>query len=350
MPSLHDFEIRTMPHLWQHYQDAPRQLAFRAETRSAAEVWQATLRAKLLELLGGLPASAPDLDIHSLETVSDDGFEREQIVYQTQPGEYSPCYILRPHRLNGVSRPVIALHGHGLAGARPLVGLAETELERESLEANNYDYARKLALRGYTVFVPTLRGFAERLEAPPHAETANPLWPSSCRSLSVAAMLQGKTLLGLRVWDVMRLLDLIQADPAFAQARIGCVGLSGGGMLSLFAAALDTRIACTVVSGYFNTFRDSIMAVQHCLCNYVPNILTYAEMADIAGLVAPRPLLIVSGTEDPIFPLEGTRRGLAALQPIYQRFEAEQALDSDLFEGGHRWHDGKAYDWLDRWL
>src|SRR5690606_24681938 len=124
MPTLHDFEIRTMPHLWQHYQDAPRQLAFRADTRPAAELWQATLRSKLLELLGGLPASAPKLDVHSLETVSDDGFEREQIVYQTQPGEYSPCYILRPHRPNGVSRPVLALHGHGLAGARPLVGLA----------------------------------------------------------------------------------------------------------------------------------------------------------------------------------------------------------------------------------
>ena len=121
-------------------------------------------------------------------------------------------------------------------------------------------------------------------------------------------------------------------------------------MVALFSAALDQRIACAVVSGYLNTFRDSIMAIDHCLCNYVPGILQYAEMADIAGLIAPRPLLIESGERDPIFPIAATRHALEELNRIYSVFGAPERLAADLFEGEHRWSGAKAYDWLGRWL
>ncbi|MFL5802247.1 MAG: alpha/beta hydrolase family protein, partial [Roseiflexaceae bacterium] len=277
-------------------------------------------------------------------------YTRELLVFQSQPGEYVPCYVLTPRAAGAPLRPVIALHGHGLAGARPLVGLAEGSDEIESMRAQNNDYARQLALRGFMVFAPVLRGFAERMEEAPLRETSNRIWSSSCWVQSVNAMLLGKTLLGLRVWDVMRLIDYIRTRPERPADTIGCVGFSGGATVALFSAALDQRIACTVLNSYFNTFRDSIMAIEHCLCNYVPGILEYAEMADIAGLIAPRPLLVVSGLDDPIFPAEGTRRALAALRPIYELLGAPERLDDDLFAGGHRWNGAKAYDWLARWL
>jgi fermentation-respiration switch protein FrsA (DUF1100 family) len=105
-----------------------------------------------------------------------------------------------------------------------------------------------------------------------------------------------------------------------------------------------------VVSGYFNTFRDSIMAVRHCLCNFVPGIVQIAEMVDIAGLVAPRPLLIETGTQDPIFPTGATQQAYKSLQKIYSVFDAVQNLDIDIFEGEHAWSGAKAYDWLAQWL
>ena len=121
-------------------------------------------------------------------------------------------------------------------------------------------------------------------------------------------------------------------------------------MLTLFSTALDQRITCAVVSGYFNTFRASIMSIHHCLCNFVPGIVKVAEMADLAGLVAPRPLLIESGTQDPIFPVEATRQAYAELQKIYTEFSAVDRLDIDIFGGEHSWSGAKAYDWLENWL
>src|SRR4029078_967353 len=96
---------------------------------------------------------------------------------------------------------------------------------------------------------------------------------------------------------------LPQVDPA----RIGIMGISGGGTTTLFTAALEDRIKAIVISGNLNSFRDSILAIRHCECNYVPGILQVAEMGDIACSLAPRPLLVESGTEDLIFPIETTK-------------------------------------------
>lgn len=350
MPELADFELRTLPGLWRRYAQMPRQLAFRARSRAEAEAWQSALRTTLSNLLGGFPTARPALDPHSLEVVEEDGFTRELVVFQSQPGEYVPCYVLVPRQADPPYRPVIALHGHGAGGARALVGLAANPAEAEQLRTLNTDYARQLVRRGFLVVAPVQRGFAERMEAPPLRDDSKPLWPSSCRAVAVNALLLGTTLLGLRVWDVMRLIDYLRARPEPLTAGIGCVGLSGGGTVALFSAALEPRITCVVVSGYLNTFRDSLMAIDHCLCNYVPGILRYAEMADVAGLIAPRPLLVESGMRDPIFPIAGTQRALEALGPIYALFDAQDRLAADLFEGAHQWSGAKAYDWLARWL
>ena len=350
MSNLSDFELRTLPGLWSWYDQAPRQLAFRARASAEASAWQVTLRERLVALLGGFPERRSDLDPHTLERLEEQDYTRELVVFQSQPGEYVPCYVLLPRNASAPLRPVIALHGHGPGGARPLVGLALNEAEAESMRTQNNDYARQLARRGFAVFAPVQRGFAERMEDPSLRDRTGTIWQSSCRSVAVNALLLGRTLLGLRVWDVLRLIDYIRTRPEPLSDMIGCVGLSGGGTTALFSAALDERIAGVVVSGYFNTFRDSIMAIEHCLCNYVPRILEYAEMADIAGLIAPRPLLIESGERDPIFPSSATRRALEELRHIYSVFDAPERLDADFFEGEHRWSGAKAYDWLTRWL
>jgi dienelactone hydrolase len=350
MSNLTDFELRTLPGLWNWYEQAPRQLAFRARTSAEAIAWQTALRERLAALLGGFPDHRVDLDVHTFERVEEESYTREMVVFQSLPGEYVPCYVLLPRDTSAPLRPMIALHGHGPGGARPLVGLAPNEAEAESMRAQNNDYARQLARRGFAVFAPIQRGFAERMENLPWRDKTGTVWQSSCRSVAVNALLLGRTLLGLRVWDVLRLIDYIQARPEPLADRIGCVGLSGGGTVALFSAALDQRIAGAVISGYFNTFRDSIMAIDHCLCNYVPSILQYAEMSDIAGLIAPRPLLVESGERDPIFPVAASRHALEELRQIYSVFDASEHLDADFFEGEHRWSGAKAYDWLDRWL
>jgi dienelactone hydrolase len=350
MPSLSDFSLATVPGLLRWYDQSPRRLAFRASTLAEALTWQAELRQTLTRLLGGFPAERCDLDPHLIETVEEDGFTRELVVFQSRPGEYVPCYVLIPRRAAPPYRPVIALHGHGPAGARHVVGLVASEPEAEHARRSNYDYARQLALRGFLVFAPTMRGFAERMEPPPLRDDSDEMWASSCEAASHNALLCGQTLVGLRVWDQMRLIDYIETRDEPRVPGLACVGLSGGGTATLYAAALEPRITCAVISCAFNPYRDSIMPLSHCACNYVPGIVQHAEIADIAGLIAPRPVLIEAGTQDQSFPVAGTRRAVEALRRIYERFDAGQALETDIFEGGHRWSGAKAYAWLDKAL
>jgi len=343
-------EFRTLPGLWRDYAVTERSLAFKAESGSAVQEWQALLRDELTSLLGEFPKNACDLSPRIFETNQEDGFTCQKVAIQTIEGEFMPCFVLIPPKEAGVSfKPVIALHGHGTWGGAAIVKTPDDPLGAELNQILNYDYAGQLAKRGYMVFVPELRGFGQRLEDPDHREGEDQ-WISSCYAVSVNALLLGKTLLGLRVYDIKRLIDYIHTRPETLADTLGCVGLSGGGMATLFTTALDQRITCAVVSGYFNTFRDSIMAVRHCLCNFVPRIVRVAEMVDIAGLVAPRPLLIETGTRDPIFPTTATQQAYKDLQKIYTIFDAGQNLDIDIFEGEHAWSGAKAYDWLAKWL
>ena len=86
--------------------------------------------------------------------------------------------------------------------------------------------------------------------------------------------------------------------------KIGCMGISGGGLVAAFTSILDERIKATVISGYTSTFKGSIMDRRHCLDNYIPGILEYTEMPDLIGLIAPRALFIEAGTADHLFPLD----------------------------------------------
>src|SRR5205814_6743020 len=124
----------------------------------------------------------------------------------------------------------------------------------------------------------------------------------ACEPVAGGALMVGETLLSWRVWDVMRTIDFVATRPELDSSRVGCMGISGGGTATLFATALEPRIRAALVSGYLNTLRDSVGSLAHCIDNYVPGILTWAEMHHVAGLIAPRPPFVESGEKDAIFP------------------------------------------------
>ena len=142
---------------------------------------------------------------------------------------------------------------------------------------------------------------------------------SSCRLQLMHDVLLGRTPIGDRVWDMSRLIDWAIAHQGVDPARIAITGNSGGGTVSLFAAACDTRISVAVPGCYFNTFAGSIGSIMHCDCNYVPGILRLGEMHDVAGLIAPRPFLAVAGRDDRIFPVAHTRPAFEQLAGVYRR-------------------------------
>ena len=124
------------------------------------------------------------------------------------------------------------------------------------------------------------------------------------------------------------------------------MGISGGGMHTFFSTCIDDRIRACVVSGYLSTFRESTLAMHHCPCNYVPGLSAFGEMHDLAGLIAPRPMLVEAGTHDPIFPIAAVRSGLARARKIYGVFGDGGQVKADIFSGRHQISGARAYDFL----
>jgi len=148
--------------------------------------------------------------------------------------------------------------------------------------------------------------------------------------------MMGTTTIGRRVWDAIRVLDYVYTRSDVDHSKIGMMGVSGGGTTTLFTSALDDRVRVVVISGYLNTFRSSILTVDHCIDNYLPGILGYGEMYDVAALIASRPLLVESGSKDPIFPIEATRYACEKVRRAYALLKAEDRFDTTSSRGGTR--------------
>jgi dienelactone hydrolase len=149
------------------------------------------------------------------------------------------------------------------------------------------------------------------------------------------------------VHDARRLIDYLETRPDADTHRLGAMGISGGGLATFYTTCLEERIKACVISGFYSTFQNSLLAMHHCICNFVPGIAKFGEMYDLVGLIAPRPLLVEAGTYDPIFPLEAVQRSVAiARDQVYQVFGVKDRLQTDIFEGRHRISGSKAYDFL----
>lgn len=111
----------------------------------------------------------------------------------------------------------------------------------------------------------------------------------------------------------------------------------------MFSAAVLPRLQYCMPSCYFCSFEHSIMAMGHCWCNYIPNLLACAEMSDVMGLFAPRPVVIVAGREDDIFPIEATRTQFKKLKRIYRAAGAPDRCHLVEGTGGHRFYAGLAW-------
>jgi dienelactone hydrolase len=313
------------------YATAPRRLRFQSRTRAEAVRWQKTLRSKLIELLGGFPAKRQPLQPITLETRAFPAYDREKIVFDSNPGVSVLGYLLLPR---GATRPLpvmICIPGHG-RGVDDIVGIDEQGSERTDKAGYQHDFAIQIAEAGMAAMAIEPMGFGCRRD-PINAKGG--LSRKACDPAAGGALLVGQSMIGWRVWDVMRTLDYLATRAELDHARMGCMGISGGGTVTLFSAALDSRIGAAFVSGYLNTFRDSIGSLAHCIDNYVPGILNWAEMSDIAGLIAPRPLFVESGERDNIFPIAASVESFNEVRQIYSVFGALDRTEQEVFPGEH---------------
>ena len=328
-----------------------RRSGFRAGSRDEWQIWRRELQAILRELLGLHRMVPSDLNARVTEVIPRDGYRRERVEIDTEPGVTMPLYVLVTDGAVAAAG-VIAAHGHDSAGKLPVAGVADDAGVAERIATYHYNYGEVAAQHGYMVFCPDARGFGERRES--LSQDADQQFDSSCRQLAHMALPLGLTVAGMWTWDLMRLIDYISSRQECRGQKVGCIGLSGGGLQTLYLAALDERVDCAVVSGYFYGVKDSLLVMSgNCDCNYVPHLWEHADMGDLGALVAPRPLLIESGLQDPL----NGERGIANVDEqvditrrAYELSGAVDRLKRNIFDGPHRWDGAKFLPWLDRWL
>jgi dienelactone hydrolase len=310
---------------------APLHMTFTAQTPREAQLWQKKLRAKLIELVGGFPASPSPLKAQTLEVRDFPAYRREKFVIQSQPGLYVLGYLLTPKSGTAPHPAVICIPGHG-RGVDDIVGIDENGRDRTEKPFYQFDFAIQAVEHGMAAVAIEPMAFGCRRDA---VTRSKGLATTACQPTAGSAMLLGQTMIGWRVYDVMRTVDWIGTRPELDAGRVGCMGISGGGTVTLFGAALDPRIRAAMVSGYLNTFRECIMSVSHCIDNYVPGILNWAEQYDVAGLIAPRPLFAESGERDNIFPVAAARESFQRVQKVYGVFDASANTEHETFDGPH---------------
>jgi dienelactone hydrolase len=258
-----------------------------------------------------------------------------------------PVYVLIPDGATGRTPAVINPHGHDSGGKLAPAGCRERPEIADRIDRYRYDYGVQYARAGLISFCPDARGFGERRERSARAQS---ILSSSCAAINQMGYPLGQTVTGMWAWDVSRLVDYIRTRRDCDPDRIGCAGLSGGGLQTLWATALDERIRAAVVSGYFYGYRESLLeGYENCSCNFVPHLYEHVDMGDIAALVAPRPLLIETGTRDPLNGRSGMKNVQSQLRiarGAYKVVGEPKNLVHDTFDDGHRWNGVVAVPWL----
>ena len=303
--------------------------------------WQASARNKLSQLLGMDKFEMVDLDFNIEYQNKIDGATEIRFTYKSEAGYRVPCHLLLP---DGIEKPpvMICLQGHS-TGMHISLGRPKFEGDENSIKGGDRDFCIRAVKEGFAAIALEQRNFGEcgGSEKGPN-----------CMESSMTALLMGRTTLGERVWDISRLLDVIETEFAdqVDTTKICCMGNSGGGTATAYAAALEDRIILAMPSCAMCTFKQSIGAMFHCVCNYVPTIAQYFDMNDLIAMAYPKYYIQVSGIEDPAFPLVGAETVFIKGKRAYEAMQAGNRCTLVKGNGAHRFYADDSWPVVHKYL
>jgi dienelactone hydrolase len=280
------------------------------------------LRGRLTELLGFAVPPVPDVLVHAVR--QRDGCIEQAISYTGDEGDV-PALLLMPEQPCGAG--VVVHHQHHAQwqfGKSEAAGLCGDPWQA---------FGPALARRGVTVIAPDALGFEDRRPGPPGTDAresdATDYFTAMCYRL-----VRGRPLMCTVLADAAAAHSALAGCDGVEETRIGALGHSMGGASVLLHAALDERIAFAVVSGSACTYEDRMAHGVGIDCaQAIPGLLELGDLDDIAGLVAPRPLLLCSADEDK-YSRDAPRIAEAAGR-AYRDAGAPQALVHYRAHGGH---------------
>ncbi len=311
---------------------APRALAYHPQRERGA--WTAALAQALAGCLGREPERVP-LDPQWEAEEPCPGGTLRRFTIAVEPGQRACGWLARPA---GGGRPPVALclQGHS-TGAHISIGRPLYAGDDE-LIAGDRDFALQALRQGFAALALEQRAFGARADRRP-GRRAN----GGCVHPAMVALLLGRSMARERAWDVSRAIDLLHGCDGLDLARIACLGNSGGGTVTWYAAAVEPRIAALMPSCSVCPYGLSIGSLDHCPDNYLPGALLHFDLPDLAGLIAPRPCVVVAGRRDEIFPYPAVAEGFERIAAIYAHAGAAGRCRLVTGEGGHRFYAAQAW-------
>ena len=279
--------------------------SMKLEATSVAELgaWQNKLRNELFDLLklSDLVANKENIAFH-LEEISDDngkGYTLKTLSFKSTNKRRISALLAIPDNLTAPAPAVIAVHGHGASMLTPF-----------NLDKDIYkEFGSALAQQGYIVI---------SVDVGQHNVYED-----------------GRTLMGERLWDLMRCVDLLESMSQVDRKRIGCAGLSLGGEMTMWLGAMDTRIKVTSSCGFL-TYMDRLEK-NHCLCWKFDGLRALVDFPDLYAMIAPRALQCQNGLKEPPtqFTVEVAQKALTEIAPAYALSNAQEKLQLVAHEGAH---------------
>lgn len=307
-------------------------LAFNEEKPFAEQ--KQTLYEKLKALIKIPEKETEPVPIIEYEDCSNPNYDEIRFSIESEKGIFIPAHMLLPKNRKDKTPVVICLQGHS-PGMHVSLAREPYPSKKAITVEGDRDFCLQAVKEGYIAVALEQRGFGEL-----NINKAG----NSCHELYCQAMLMGRTLIGERVRDIIALIDAMQAGFPFVDiSRIGIMGNSGGGTSSYFAACIDERIKVSMPSSSFCTFVAAWGSIRHCCCAYVPEILKYMEMPDMATMIAPRHLIVVNGIYDDIQPFEAAKSAFEKVKKIYRSAGAEENCAMVIGQEGHRFYANEAW-------
>lgn len=298
-------------------------------TREAWEKQRPELRRQFFEMMGLWPLPAKtDLRATVTGTVEGDGYTVEKIHFQSRPGLYVTAnfYLPKSRKPNEKLPAILYVCGHG--------NVVEGGVSYGSKVKYQY-HPTWFARNGFACIVLDTNELAE-IPGDHHGTYSRGMWWWQAR---------GYTPAGVELWNAIRALDYLETRPEVDPKRMGVTGRSGGGATSWWVAAADDRVQAAVpvagiadlrahlIEGELPPFRAGVIS-GHCDCMFPVNTYRW-DFANVAALIAPRPLLLGNTDKDTIFPVAGYRRLAEKVRKVYALYAASEKFDLLEEKGPH---------------
>jgi dienelactone hydrolase len=363
----------------QAMQDPPR-LSFRQPMFGNVDAWRPVARARFRELLLGPGGAATPVAAvqHHFEF---DGLSIEHIQWQLPYGPPTEALVLKPTGATGKLPGIVGLHDHGgnkYFGLRKITRMSKDPhpamLRHQDEYYGGAAWANELARRGYVVLVHDTFTFGSRrmrladlpgnirnnlVESNPEAEDEikryNQFAGNHEHLIAKSLFSAGMTWPGVFVFDDQRAVDYLASRPDVDATRIGCGGLSGGGLRTVMLTGADERIRCSCCVGMMTTWRDYLLnkCYTHTWMCYVPGLPRDLDYPEVLGLGAPNPVLVLNNRQDELFTMPEMERADRILTEVYKKTGATDRYRASFYDGPHKFDremQKEAFAWFDRWL